>query len=194
MITDDEKTRLRTEARAIRSKAFESAEPRVARLIAKHVMDFLGPVDEYVVAGYMAKGSEVDLGPLMRSLVEQGATLALPVVTEPDEALTFRVWAPGDALIKGAYGIYMPDGDSLEVQPEIVLVPLLAFDGDGHRLGQGGGFYDRTLDKLRHDGEVTAIGVAFAAQRVQAIPRADHDQRLDAVLTEDGVLKIELKD
>jgi len=72
-----------------------------------------------------------------------------------------------------------------------VLTPLLAFDRDGHRLGYGGGFYDRTLDKLRRDGDVTAIGVAFAAQRVGAIPRAGHDQCLDAVLTEDGLMRID---
>ncbi|MHA1597989.1 MAG: 5-formyltetrahydrofolate cyclo-ligase [Alphaproteobacteria bacterium] len=189
MSPDDEKARLRTEARALRRAAFEAAGATAASAIAKHGMDFLGSVEGRVVAGYMAHGSEVDLGPLLAALADAGATLALPVVRAANVALTFRAWLPGDPLIEGAYGIGAPDDTALEVTPDIVLVPLLAFDADGHRLGQGGGFYDRTLENLRRHGDVTAIGVAFAAQRVSTIPRIEHDQRLDGVITEDGTIK-----
>jgi len=98
MSPDDEKARLRTEARAVRSKAFEVAGPQAAASIAEHGRQSLGPADGRIVAGYMAHGSEVDIGPLMAALAGTGATLALPVVTESDEALIFRAWAPARPL------------------------------------------------------------------------------------------------
>jgi len=189
MTADNEKARLRIEARAVRRAVFEAADSDVAASIAEHGVDFLRPVDGLVIAGYMAHGSEVDLGTLMAALSGKGATLVLPVVTAPDAPLVFRAWGKGEGLVEGSYGIPIPDTNSLEVRPDVVLTPLLAFDGDGHRLGQGGGFYDRTLESLRRAGEVTAVGVAFAAQRMTAIPGDVHDQLLDAVITEDGAVR-----
>jgi 5-formyltetrahydrofolate cyclo-ligase len=190
MTADNEKARLRTEARAVRRAVFETAGREGSARIAEHAIELLGPVDGLVVAGYMACGSEVDLGPLMAALSDKGARLALPVVMAPDAPLGFRAWAPGDELIEGAYGILVPDSGSLEVRPDIVLTPLLAFTEDGYRLGQGGGFYDRTLEALSRADDVFAVGVAFAAQRMDAIPGDIHDQRLDAVITEDGPVRI----
>lgn len=193
MSPDNEKARLRTEARAVRRAVFgdSGAAADAATRIAGHATALLGPVDGLVIAGYMAQNSEVELGPLMAALSGKGATLALPVVTALDAPLEFRAWTPGAALIEGSYGVPIPDAGSSEVKPDVVLVPLLAFDGDGHRLGQGGGFYDRTLASLRRDGDVFAVGVAFAAQMVDAIPGEPHDQRLDVVITEDGPVRIE---
>lgn len=191
MSPDDEKARLRIEARAVRRAAFEAAGVDASVRIAEHAMESFGPVDGLVIAAYMAHGSEVDLKPLFAALDGAGASLALPVVVAPDAPLGFRAWTPGEELIEGAYGIGVPEAGALEVMPDVVLTPLLAFDTGGHRLGQGGGFYDRTLENLRRRGDVLAVGVAFAAQMVDAIPSQAHDQHLDAVITEDGSVGIE---
>lgn len=140
-----------------------------------------------IVAGYLAVGSELDAGPLMTALVAHGWSLALPVVVAPETPLVFRRWLPGDAMSEGSFGIAQPGDDAEDIRPHVVLAPLLAFDEDGYRLGQGGGFYDRTLEKWRAEGHsVTVLGLAFAAQRVDAVPRDDFDQRLNGIITEDG--------
>ncbi|MBT3238595.1 MAG: 5-formyltetrahydrofolate cyclo-ligase [Rhodospirillaceae bacterium] len=191
MSPDDDKARVRSEARAARRAAFKAIGAASASAIAEHAMQSLGSVNGLVVAGYRASNSEVDVGLLMTALADAGATLALPVVTGANQPLIFRTWCDGDELVEGAYGIDEPCVGSLEVRPDIVLVPLLAFDAGGHRLGQGGGFYDRTLDQLRTQGNVTAVGIGFASQELDAIPHADHDQCLDAVVTEDAMIRFE---
>lgn len=140
-----------------------------------------------VVAGYLAMGSELDAGPLMKGLTARGWSLALPVVTAPETPLDFRRWRQGDDMDKGSLGISQPVKEAPDVRPDVVLAPLLAFDDDGYRLGQGGGFYDRTLAGWRAEGpRVTVLGLAFAAQRVEAVPRDNFDQRLDGMITELG--------
>lgn len=141
--------------------------------------------DQQIVAGYRPIRSEIDPTPLLRAASAQGAQLCLPVVETADSPLRFRAWAPGDPLAKGAFGVEIP-ADGPWVEPDLVIVPLLAFDGSGARLGYGGGFYDRTLAGLRAARTIRAVGLAYAAQQVETIPVEPTDQRLDGVATENG--------
>jgi len=137
-----------------------------------------------IVAGYSPINSELDPFPLMRALADKGATLALPVIIARNHALIFREWQPDEGLVRGPYGIFQPSSDADDVDPDIVLVPLAAFDRAGHRIGYGRGYYDRTLENLRRVKKVTVIGVAFAVQEIETVPRLPHDEQLDCVLTE----------
>jgi 5-formyltetrahydrofolate cyclo-ligase len=137
-----------------------------------------------VIAGYSPIRSEIDPAPLMRRLAADGARLALPVVASRGQSLRFRVWFPEDRLMRGPLGILEPSPGRAEVTPDIVLVPLAAFDSAGHRIGYGAGHYDRTLAQLRRSRAISAIGLAFSAQQVAAVPALEHDVALDYVLTE----------
>lgn len=137
-----------------------------------------------IVAGYSPINSEIDPFPLMHALADRGATLALPVIIAREQALIFRVWEPDEGLVRGPFGIFQPSSDADEVDPDIVLVPLAAFDRAGHRIGYGRGYYDRTLENLRAVKKMTVIGVAFAVQEIETVPRLPHDEQLDCVLTE----------
>jgi len=137
-----------------------------------------------IVAGYSPINSEIDPFPLMRALEGKGAELALPVIVKRDHALIFRSWSPIEGLVRGAYGIFQPSSDSPDVDPDIVLVPLAAFDRAGHRIGYGRGYYDRTLKPLRAMKRITVIGIGFAVQEIDTVPAANHDEQLDCVLTE----------
>jgi 5-formyltetrahydrofolate cyclo-ligase len=137
-----------------------------------------------VIAGYSPIRSEIDPAPLMRELAAKGAALALPAITARGQSLTFRVWHPNDRLLPGPLGILEPSPAAAEVTPDIVLVPLAAFDRLGHRIGYGAGHYDRTLVHLHKSKGFAAIGLAFAAQQVKAVPALAHDVALDYVLTE----------
>jgi 5-formyltetrahydrofolate cyclo-ligase len=139
-----------------------------------------------VVAGYSPIRSEIDPMPLMQKLAAQGARLALPSITARGQSLRFRVFHIGDRLLPGPLGILEPSPGAAEIVPDIVLVPLAAFDRSGHRIGYGAGHYDRTLTQLRKTRPITAIGLAFAAQEVEAVPALPHDVALDYVLTETG--------
>jgi 5-formyltetrahydrofolate cyclo-ligase len=141
-----------------------------------------------IVSGYSPIRSEVDPAPLMRSLAAQGAQLALPVVLARGKSLSFRAWSPSDRLVLGSLGIPEPSPAAAEVMPDIMLVPLAAFDGLGHRIGYGAGHYDFTLAHLRKLKHVIAIGLAFAAQEIVAVPALPHDVALDYVLTETDML------
>ena len=137
-----------------------------------------------IVAGYSPIKSELDPLPLMRALAGKGAVLALPVIVARDHALIFRSWQPGEALVRGPLGIFQPSSDAPDVEPDIVLVPLAAFDRAGHRIGYGRGYYDRTLQHLRASKKITVVGLAFAVQEIENVPRLLHDEQLDCVLTE----------
>ena len=141
-----------------------------------------------VVALYWPMRSELDPRPLMRRYLRSGWRVALPA-TPPrgvEAPLQFRLWDPHCALVTHAFGMQEPSADAEQVTPDVVIVPLLGFDGRGHRLGYGAGHYDRTLAGLRSSGPVTAIGFAFEGQRVVELPTHGGDQPLDAVLTEAG--------
>jgi 5-formyltetrahydrofolate cyclo-ligase len=132
--------------------------------------------------------SELDPRPLMLRLAAAGATLALPVVNGRGVPLTFRKWVPGDPLVAAALGMLEPTNEAEPVVPDVLLVPLAAFDRVGHRIGYGAGFYDRTLTALRSRKFITAIGLAFAAQETEKVDTDEHDARLDLILTETGVI------
>jgi 5-formyltetrahydrofolate cyclo-ligase len=137
-----------------------------------------------VVAGYSPIRSEIDPAPLMQELAARGMRLALPVIAARDAPLGFRLWAANDKLLRGPLGILEPSPDAAEIVPDIVLVPLAAFDPLGHRIGYGAGHYDRTLARLRDSQKIIAIGLAFAVQEIETIPALPHDVALDYVLTE----------
>jgi 5-formyltetrahydrofolate cyclo-ligase len=137
-----------------------------------------------IVSGYSPIRSELDPVPLMRRLAAQGARLALPAVLGRGKSLVFRAWSPEDRLTLGPLGILEPSPAAAELIPDILLVPLAAFDRLGHRIGYGAGHYDFTLAHLRKLKPVTTIGLAFAAQEIKAVPALAHDVALDYVLTE----------
>jgi 5-formyltetrahydrofolate cyclo-ligase len=139
-----------------------------------------------IVSGFLSIGDEIDLGPLMLALNERGHRLALPVMQGKATPLLFRAYAPGDALATTTWGIREPFPAAPTVAPDILLVPLLAFDHTGNRLGYGGGFYDRTITEARNRRDITAVGVAFDEQRLDAVPLGDYDEPLDWVLTPSG--------
>ena len=142
------------------------------------------------VSGFMSLKTEINPLPLMQKLAEQGARLALPVVDGRGKPLIMRQWEWGGPLASGVWGIREPKPDAPEVDPDIVLVPLLAFDRTGHRIGYGAGYYDMTIAGLRAKKPVTAVGIAFAAQEIASVPVTSRDARLDLVLTEKEVIDL----
>ena len=137
-----------------------------------------------IVSAYWPMGDELDPRPLIHRIQGAGHTIGLPVVVARGAPLIFRDWTPETRFIPGGFKTEVPEPAAPEVVPTMLLVPLLAFDLKGYRLGYGGGFYDRTLVKLRAASKVTAIGFAYEGQRVDEVPRAEYDQPLDAILTE----------
>ena len=141
-------------------------------------------------SGYWPMRDEIDVRPLMRRLGAAGWRFALPVVLGAGRPLLFRSWSEGDVLVQAAFGQFEPAVHRPVVTPDLLLVPLLAFDRRGGRLGYGGGFYDRTLAALRAAGAPIAMGVGYAGQERDSVPQGPHDQRLDWVLTEREALVI----
>lgn len=136
------------------------------------------------VSGFWPIKDEIDIRPLMIEFHNQGCQLALPVVQGKGLPLLFRAWRPGDPLEAGVFGTLQPSARREPIEPDALIVPLLACDADGWRLGYGGGFYDRTLELLRKRRRVTAMGVGFDAQFVPEVPHGPDDQRLDWLLTD----------
>ncbi len=143
-----------------------------------------------IVSGFMPLKSEINPLPLMRKLAGQGARLALPAVAGRGKPLAMREWVFGEPLIAGVWGIREPKPEAAVVDPDILLVPLLAFDRAGHRIGYGAGYYDLTLAQLRTRKPIIAVGLAFAAQEIATVPATPRDARLDLVLTEREVLDL----
>jgi 5-formyltetrahydrofolate cyclo-ligase len=143
-----------------------------------------------IVAGFMPMKSEINPLPLMKALADAGARLALPVVAGRSKPLIMRAWNFGEPLASGVWGIREPRPEAPEVEPDILLVPLLAFDRTGHRLGYGGGYYDLTIALLRARKSIVAIGLAYAAQEIAAVPATPRDAALDLVLTEREVIDL----
>ena len=175
------KSDLRIEARA-RRKALVAAQPDFARLLAAHA-NALPLAPGIIVGAYHALPGEADPALLLAALVARGHPIAFPRVAAKDQPLEFHRLPDGEGLRAGAFGIQEPAAHFPRAIPSILLVPLLAFDASGHRLGMGGGFYDRTLAAMN----VPAIGIAFAGQQMEQLPHEDHDRRLTAVLTEKGL-------
>lgn len=141
------------------------------------------------VAVYLPIGSEIDPRPLMGKLDAAGAKLALPCVQE-DGTMVYRAYRRGDMLEKRPFGLLEPNPEVPEVQPTLVITPLLGFDRSGNRLGYGKGHYDRALTRLRDQGRVFACGLAFFGQEVETVPAESHDVPLDWVMTERGSIPL----
>jgi 5-formyltetrahydrofolate cyclo-ligase len=144
-----------------------------------------------VVSAFWPIRSELDTRPLIQALHDLGCVIALPVVKARLTALEFRQWTPDTRLDVGQFGVSTPPADAAVLEPDWLLVPLLAFDARGYRLGYGGGFYDITLADLRARNKIFAIGAAYDGQEIAAVPRDANDARLDAILTEQRVLIME---
>jgi len=178
-----DKAVLRASALAVRDALNEEHRTAAAQAIAVHGLPF-EHAQNIIVAGYSPIRSEIDPIPLLRELAGRGAKLALPVITARDAPLQFRSWSIHDKLLRGPLGIAEPLPEAQELVPDVLLVPLAAFDRAGHRIGYGAGHYDRTLQRLRALKAIKAIGLAFAAQEIAAVPALSHDVVLDYVLTE----------
>jgi len=151
--------------------------------------DIIKPKSGQVIAGYWPKGREFDPTAILERALNEGFTCALPVVEEGTRILKFIKWDQSVALEKGAYGIMEPQSDAV-VEPDILLIPMLAFDRKGIRLGQGGGYYDATLETLRNKKTIQAVGVAYASQAVLfTLPVEEHDQKMDYILTPQGITR-----
>jgi 5-formyltetrahydrofolate cyclo-ligase len=183
-----DKTALRLRMRGLRRRL--GAEAPDAGFRAARALPLARLPGVSVAALYYAQGGELDPTPLAERLAGAGVTVALPAALSRDGVLQFRRWTPGEALEPDLVGIPSPPAAAEAVTPQLVVAPLLAFDRQGGRLGQGGGHYDRTLSNLRAAGEVFVLGLAYAGQEVDAIPMEPHDQRLDAILTEAEFIEV----
>lgn len=137
-----------------------------------------------IVASYIAVQNEIDPTPIMKELSDKGVTLCLPRINKITNSLNFHEYNFGDELIQGSFGIFEPSSTAKLVYPNIMLVPLLAFDNNGFRLGYGGGYYDRAIKAAKSKCELITIGLAYSGQKVETIPVEPHDQALDFVITD----------
>ncbi len=184
-----DKTNLRREAHARRDALPAEARKAAAETIARRTFP-LAIAPGMIVSGFMPFKSEINPLPLMQTLSEAGCGLALPAIAGRGKPLIMRAWQFGAPLDRGQWGIREPSSTLPEVDPDILLVPLLAFDRRGGRIGYGAGYYDMTIQQLRALKPVTAIGIAFAVQEVPEVPATPRDERLDLVLTEREVIDL----
>jgi 5-formyltetrahydrofolate cyclo-ligase len=184
---EDAKAVLRREALARRDALPRELRAAAAEAIAARPFP-LAIEPGAAVSGFMPMKSEINPVPLMRKLADAGATLALPVVAGKGKPLIMRAWSLGEPLASGVWGIREPKPEAPEVFPDILIVPLLAFDRRGHRIGYGAGYFDMTIAALRARKPVVAAGIAFAAQEIAEVPTTPRDARLDLVLTEREVI------
>lgn len=184
----DDKSRLREAMKARREAIPADRRNELARALAAQSVPGTdrGPV---VVSSYWSMGAELAPEHLEARLRRDGHSLCLPVMVGKGKPLVFRRWAPGDPLIDRLWGIREPALSAPEMVPDVLMVPLLAFDRRGWRLGYGGGFYDRTLQTLRASKPILAVGLCYGEQEVDAVPHLDYDQPLDWVLTPSGPIR-----
>lgn len=186
------KQALRRDAADRRKELARDDDGTAAERLGDHLRAALdargGIAGEAVISGYWPLDDEMDPRPAMRDLVEAGCRVALPVVAGRDRPLLFRQWTPETMLTPGAFRVMQPGPDAAELEPRLLLVPLLAFDRAGRRLGWGAGFYDRSIAGLRARGPCLAIGIAWAGQQVATVPADDHDEALDLIVTEAGTI------
>ena len=176
------RSRLRETRKRLQAGLPDAGRDLVAGLDALLASQAASPT---TAALYLPLGSEIDTGPLAAELARRGLALALPRVDAIDSPMSFRAWSPGDPVVPDMQGCAAPLASAPQIEPDLIFVPLVAFDAGGGRLGQGGGYYDRTLAALAGKRPVV-IGLAFAGQEVERIPRDPHDQKLDGILTERG--------
>lgn len=178
-VVKEEKAAARKAAFEARAAAYSAGQGQAAELLADVLAQYRGKV----LAGYMPMRTEIDPLPAMAA---HDGPVGVPVIIGKGQALRFQEWSPGCAMVEGAFGAMIP-ADGAWVEPEVLIVPLVGFDGRGFRLGYGGGFYDRTLEGLKERRPTIAIGFAFAAQELSEVPIEPTDQRLDMIVTEKGV-------
>jgi len=187
---------LREQAKMVRAQAATRLGDDGVRGFFEHLLQTWATVsksygNEVILAGYWPMGTEMDVRPALVALDRIGVVITLPEVAAKDRPLRFRAWRPDEPLIEGDHGTFHPLDSVPLMRPDVVLVPMLAFDRRGYRIGWGGGYYDRTLELLRKTGDCTAIGVAYGAQDVDEVPADAYDQRLDWIITEQEALEIQ---
>jgi 5-formyltetrahydrofolate cyclo-ligase len=186
------KNSLRARMKAWRAGLTAAQMAQAADVLAARGLGFLPSLASgSVVSGFASMPDELRAWPLLRRLNKDGYRLCLPVMQGKGKPLIFRAWQPGDAMDQGVWGIAEPKADKLELEPDVLIVPLLAFDVAGRRLGYGGGFYDRTLRSLRSRKSIVAVGLSYDEQKIDAVPHLDYDERLDWVLTPSGPIRCE---
>jgi 5-formyltetrahydrofolate cyclo-ligase len=183
------KTELRREMIARRDALPADVRSAVAEAIAARPSP-VAAAPGAIVSGFMPMKGEINPLPLMKKFSGRGARLALPVIAGRGRPLVMRAWNFGEPLVSGVWGIREPPPQAAEVEPDIVLVPLVAFDRAGRRLGYGGGYYDLTITRLRARKPIVAMGIAYAVQEIAAVPAAPHDAALDLVLTEREIIDL----
>jgi 5-formyltetrahydrofolate cyclo-ligase len=183
------KAQLRRAGQARRDALPAEIRKAAAEIIAARAFP-LAIAPGMIASGFMPLKGEINPLPLMRKLTDAGARLALPVVAGRGKPLIMRSWQWGEPLVPGVWGIREPPPTAPELQPDILLVPLLAFDRRGHRIGYGAGYYDLTIAQLRAKKPIAAVGIAFAAQEVEIVPRTAFDAQLDLVLTESETIDL----
>lgn len=181
-----DKTLLRQRAKKVRHKAHHALAVFATTAVTEIFFEHFDLPAGTTVAGYWPTGSEVDIRILLNQLNDNGYRIALPCMDTANSPLTFRIWKAGTPLVNGRHNIMEPPPENPIVQPSVILVPLLAFDTQGVRLGMGGGYYDRTLARLKETSEfpVQVIGIAYSTQKLPAIPAEPHDIPLDWIVTE----------
>jgi 5-formyltetrahydrofolate cyclo-ligase len=182
---------MRQEALSRRAAARAQAPDGSAELMAAHFLGTIPLRPGAVVSAYVAIGDEVDPAPLIERLRSRRHPIALPRVVRKRERLAFHIYEPGRALVPGVFGLSQPAANWPEAIPDVLIVPLLAFDAEGLRLGYGGGYYDRTLAALRASRTVLAVGYALAGQEVAEVPHHANDEPLDWIVTEAGARRFE---
>jgi 5-formyltetrahydrofolate cyclo-ligase len=186
----DAKSELRRHSLARRDLISNSEAHEAAALVRDRALTLLAEIGapegvaSPVVSVYWPIRSELNTRPLIEAIAAKGMTVVMPVMRAVRQPLIFRTFQPGDDLAKGPFGLSEPSPDKPAFDPDVVFAPLAAFDRKGGRLGYGGGIYDATLKELRAKKRVVAVGLAYAAQEAPAVPCAEHDQRLDYIVTE----------
>jgi len=187
--TDQKKHDQRVHAKNTRLLAFQNIDQAGEMVCAawnNHQTDL--PKNQ-IISIYWPLGDELDPLPLLNALHKAGHTMVLPVMLGAEKPLIFKTWQPGDTLKSARFGTKEPTDDKPTLDPDIILAPLLAFDRHGYRLGYGGGFYDRTLEKLRAHKPVSVYGVGFVEQEVELVVRGEYDQPLDGMITPQGMVE-----
>lgn len=173
-----------------RATAALSAGPDAALRLRDNVLAALPHAPDAIVSAFLPIDVEIDPRPLMHVLHARGHRVVVPVVRGRGKPLLFRLWAPDSSLVTGVFGVAVPAPGVPEHDPDILIVPLLAFDRRGHRMGYGAGFYDRTLATLKQRSPILAVGVGYAEQEVEEVPTGSHDVPLDLVVTDREIIRM----